>query len=192
MKIGHRQKKKKSKTASDRSCPCSAHNFLMASSSLRIKVLPVAYSSPYKDDKLLVVGHHPQPALCSHSDPHAPSHSALQLLRSPCCTVHRSRGVTTHTCACSLPASLTRVWRSQAEMNFHLFDSLLYSRGLEQWCLAHSRCISFLFFLFFGHVACRILMPQPGIEPAFSALQLQSVNPWTIREVPVSISRINK
>jgi len=33
-------------------------------------------------------------------------------------------------------------------------------------------------------VACRILVPQPGIEPLLPALEVWSLNHWTAREVP--------
>ena len=36
------------------------------------------------------------------------------------------------------------------------------------------------------HSACRILAPQPGIEPASPALKAQGLNHWTIREFPDS------
>ena len=32
--------------------------------------------------------------------------------------------------------------------------------------------------------ACGILVPQPGIEPTPPAVEVQSVNHWTTREVP--------
>ena len=32
--------------------------------------------------------------------------------------------------------------------------------------------------------ACGILVPQPGIEPVPPALEVQSLNHWTAREVP--------
>ena len=35
------------------------------------------------------------------------------------------------------------------------------------------------------HAACGILAPCPGIEPAPSALEAQSLNHWTTREVPL-------
>ena len=34
------------------------------------------------------------------------------------------------------------------------------------------------------HVACGILVPQPGIEPILLALGTWSLNHWTTREVP--------
>ena len=41
-------------------------------------------------------------------------------------------------------------------------------------------------FFFFGprHTACRILVPQPGIEPTPPTVEVQSLNHWTTREVP--------
>ena len=39
-------------------------------------------------------------------------------------------------------------------------------------------------FSFFGYVACGILVPQPGIEPVPPALEEQSLNCWTTKEVP--------
>ena len=38
------------------------------------------------------------------------------------------------------------------------------------------------FFFFFGWVACRILVPQPGIKPMPHASGAQSINHWTSRE----------
>ena len=40
-------------------------------------------------------------------------------------------------------------------------------------------------FFWLHRVPCRILVPQPGIEPAFSAVEAQSLNHWTTREVLV-------
>ena len=34
-------------------------------------------------------------------------------------------------------------------------------------------------------MACGILVPRPGIEPSPPALEAQSVNHWTAREVPI-------
>ena len=43
----------------------------------------------------------------------------------------------------------------------------------------------FSFWLIFSphQMACRILVPQPGIKPAPPALEVQSLNHWTAREV---------
>ena len=42
----------------------------------------------------------------------------------------------------------------------------------------------FAFFLVVHHAACRISIPWPGIEPAPSALEAQSLNHWIARAVP--------
>ena len=43
----------------------------------------------------------------------------------------------------------------------------------------------FIFYIFRPcHVACRILVPRPGIEPAPPAVEAQHLNHWTTREVP--------
>ena len=41
----------------------------------------------------------------------------------------------------------------------------------------------FFFFFLFGHVACRISVPWPGIEPTPPALEAHSLSYWTAREV---------
>ena len=38
-------------------------------------------------------------------------------------------------------------------------------------------------FWFFGHKACGILAPQPGIEPVLPAFEGKVFNHWTAREV---------
>ena len=44
---------------------------------------------------------------------------------------------------------------------------------------------NFLFYiLYFGLAACGILVPGPGIKPAPPAVEMQSLNHWTTREVP--------
>ena len=40
------------------------------------------------------------------------------------------------------------------------------------------------FVLSFGYPTCGILIPQPGIELAPPALEAQSLNCWTPRELP--------
>ena len=50
---------------------------------------------------------------------------------------------------------------------------------------------TFLIFKFFNyffwpcHVACGILVSQPGVEPMPPAVEVQSLNHWTAREGPV-------
>lgn len=36
----------------------------------------------------------------------------------------------------------------------------------------------------FGHEACRILAPQPGVKPALPNWKVKCLNHWTAREVP--------
>ena len=44
----------------------------------------------------------------------------------------------------------------------------------------------YIFFFFFKsfHVACAMLIPQPGIEPMPLAVKVQGPNHWTTREFP--------
>ena len=58
----------------------------------------------------------------------------------------------------------------------------------RKWHLWLSGCTSghWLSFFFWPCEACGILVPQPGIEPRLLALEAQSPNHWTAREVPVS------
>ena len=41
-----------------------------------------------------------------------------------------------------------------------------------------------LFFFFFGHMACGILVPRPGIETRPPEAEARSPNHWTTREFP--------
>ena len=55
-------------------------------------------------------------------------------------------------------------------------------RDLLLWCAGFSLVVA--------HglscpVACGILVPQPGIEPASPALEVRSPNHWTAKEVPL-------
>ena len=45
-------------------------------------------------------------------------------------------------------------------------------------------CDFYLFYLCFGRVACRILIPEPGLEPTPSAVKVQSLNHRTAKEFP--------
>ena len=42
----------------------------------------------------------------------------------------------------------------------------------------------YLFIYRLHHVACRILVPRPGIEPQLPIVEVWSLNHWTAREVP--------
>ena len=41
---------------------------------------------------------------------------------------------------------------------------------------------------FFGHTACGISVPQPGIEPTASAVEAQSFNHWANKGSPEKFS----
>ena len=43
---------------------------------------------------------------------------------------------------------------------------------------------NFIYLFIFGPVACGILVPQTGIKPAPSALEVQSLNHWTAWDCP--------
>ena len=47
--------------------------------------------------------------------------------------------------------------------------------------------MKFYYYHYFGHAAYAILVPWPGIEPMALAVEVQSPNHWTTREVPVFI-----
>ena len=50
----------------------------------------------------------------------------------------------------------------------------------------------FYLFIFWPHgAACRILVPQPGIEPVPPAVEARSFNYWAAREVPQTLSLVN-
>ena len=58
----------------------------------------------------------------------------------------------------------------------------------QSWPLSPIPCrfgcsFKILFFVV-GKVACGILVPQPGIKPAVSTMEVQNLNHWTTREVP--------
>ena len=40
-------------------------------------------------------------------------------------------------------------------------------------------------------MACGILIPRPGMEPALHAVEVQSLSPWTAREFPVDLSSLH-
>ena len=54
-------------------------------------------------------------------------------------------------------------------------------------CVYVSVCIYIYIFFFFGRAAYGILIPRPGMEPVPPAIEAQSLNHWTTREVPTNI-----
>ena len=55
--------------------------------------------------------------------------------------------------------------------------------------IPHDVYIYVFFFLsyYFGVSACRILVPQPGIEPMPLAMKAQSLNHWTARQISIYV-----
>ena len=52
-------------------------------------------------------------------------------------------------------------------------------------CLFFFKGVFILFYLFSVYNACGILAHRPGIKPAPPALEVQSLNYWITREVPI-------
>ena len=51
---------------------------------------------------------------------------------------------------------------------------------------------NFITYLFFCCVACEILVPLPGIEPVLPAVEVQCLNQWTTRDVPIFFKKKKK
>ena len=47
-------------------------------------------------------------------------------------------------------------------------------------------------FLSLSHLACEILVPLPGMEPVLSAVEAQSINHWSTRDIPRMIFKSNE
>ena len=71
------------------------------------------------------------------------------------------------------------LWLEPSSLKF-LPDSFCPS-SLFKW--GYSFCFGLVFF---GLLACGILVPWPGIEPVLPAVEGQSLNHWTARQVPLS------
>ena len=97
---------------------------------------------------------------------------------------------------------LTRTWSNEEDEYEHL--SAILRNNLAMGCrfvikwkleilLGYCHHVGYLLkryadlasvcFFFFGHEACRMLVPWPGIEPVSPAVEFQSPNHWTAREV---------
>ena len=74
------------------------------------------------------------------------------------------------------------------QLMFHRTLSLLSSTprrlGVSFFFFNFKEVFLFLFIYLFGRAACGILVPQPGMEPSPPAVEEQSLNHWTAREVP--------
>ena len=75
------------------------------------------------------------------------------------------------------------------------FSDYVLLKRLHSFSVAPFNYYNFFFFFFLlfdfnvfiywpCHVACGILVPQPGVEPAPPAVEVQSLNHWTTKEVP--------
>ena len=64
-----------------------------------------------------------------------------------------------------------------------IFVSLVFFVVVKYWLLAF-----FFFFFWLLGIACRILVPQPGIEPVYPAVGAWSLSHWIAREVPVDFN----
>ena len=60
--------------------------------------------------------------------------------------------------------------------------------NVQSFSIKYVSCRCFFFFFFLFGRAMQILAPQPGIKPTPPAVEAQSLNHWTTREVPVSCS----
>ena len=70
---------------------------------------------------------------------------------------------------------LIQMWYLLCPSGF--WSLLLVSVTAAQWTQEH-------FFFWRHQAACGILVPQPGIEPTPPAVEAQSLNHWTAKEVP--------
>ena len=65
-----------------------------------------------------------------------------------------------------------------------MYNSVVLVYIINFWISYFKFFIKNLFFIFWlCHAACGILVSWPGIEPAPPALEAQSLNHWTMREV---------
>ena len=80
----------------------------------------------------------------------------------------------------------------QAPTNSHYFNQYFNEYRLQHvtalgWVLqknTHCTLDAHFFFFLPRHVACRILVSQPGIQPAPPAVETRWPNHWTTKEVP--------
>jgi len=97
---------------------------------------------------------------------------------------------------------LMRMWSNG---NTHCWCKIVPPLWEAHWRLLKKLKLDFLlhlFFFFFKEISlnlfylatrttCKILVPQAGIEPRSPALGMWSLNHWTAREVPVTLSSID-
>ena len=79
-------------------------------------------------------------------------------------------------CLCSFPLWL--LYQNNSGEPYLIFQSSLWLTGF----ILNNPLWFFFFKLYY--MACRILVPWPGIEPTPSAVKMQSPNHWTTRKFP--------
>ena len=86
-------------------------------------------------------------------------------------------GVVVHGLSCSMACGIF------PEQGLNL---CLLHRQVDYLPLNHQESPPPILFIFFKlcHMACKILVPQPGIEPEHTAVKTPSPSHWTTREVP--------
>ena len=105
------------------------------------------------------------------------------LNRSP--NTQRVHTVRLHSCEVQKPGKAATIMVVMGGRGREWLEGV--SRGL---LVSHWFC--FLFFFFWPyHTAGGILVPQPGIQTAPPALEVQSLNPWTTREVLILLLDLN-
>ena len=65
-------------------------------------------------------------------------------------------------------------------------ESTIVQRGID-YQGAQGKCRGCYVCFGLRCTACRVLFPQPGIEPMSPAVEVQSPNPWTTRELPAYV-----
>ena len=101
-----------------------------------------------------------------------------------------TRKVITESCCVYIPilTKSCQIASQNGSTNLHI--QILFSR-VKFIFLVNVHCVKpdsrqpgFLFFFFFGCMACGMLVPLPGMEPMPSAVKAQSPTHWTARGFP--------
>ena len=94
------------------------------------------------------------------------------------------------------PASVTCTAMVDSEPGSSLYPPCSQPPGTHSSCLVSllqqflDFCGFFFFFFWPHHGACGVLVPQPGVEPAPSAVRAWSPNHWTAREFPQTFIKV--
>ena len=120
-------------------------------------------------------------------------------MRKYCFPLHNGRSLCNQSAARWL-VNIPGLGLDQGSVTDHCCRYVRYSEGevaqsalLEEVDVRPTRNLlpchyaAFFFFLIFWScsLACRILVPQPGIKPVPPAVEMQHLNHWTAREVPM-------